>query len=460
MYDLYEEKLQMYSYNVFDVDGKKYIITNAASAIFEIDDMIKDLISCDNFSEEEIKNKFVHKYGEIQLEECIKSLADNYVVKSNENMKKLQKIERNLTTVSSVTLMVCQECNLRCSYCFGEAGEYNDKGKMTYEVGVKAIEFGFENNRQDTLSIVFFGGEPLLQFELIKRWVTFSNEEAKKRKNKVSFAITTNATLVTDEVAEFFKVNHFSVTVSIDGDKEDNDKNRFYNSKYGAYDNILKGVRKMQKHGVNVAARGTVTSRNINMMKNWNHLNNLGFKSVHFAPAVNLMGKDDLPSYRAEDKRMVDYFFKCLKKKDYKSMEKMHNIENYFRRIHNGGMRFTCCGAYVRMIAVDIKGDIYPCHRFVAMKEMCIGNIYEGWVQSKCEGLRENLWLSSSSCASCWAINLCGGGCPFENYSETKSICDPNPFVCSANKELLEYIIIKYLELSDIERNYLFENSN
>ena len=456
MYDLYEGKIQIYPYKVFHVNEKKYIITNAASAIFEIDDMIMDLISCSGLTEEEVKNTLEERYGEDQLKDLIQNLTDNYVIKSNENVKTLQKIERDLPVVNSVTLMVCQECNLRCSYCFGEGGEYKDKGKMSYETGKEAIKFGFENSNQDSLSIVFFGGEPLIQFELIKKWVTYSNEEASKRNKKVSFAITTNATLVTDEVAKLFKENNFNVTISIDGDKEDNDKNRFYSSMRGAYDNIIRGVQKLQQYNVNVVARGTVTSKNINMMKNWKHLISLGFKSVHFAPAVNLLQIKDLIQYDKEDKRMVDYFFECLRKKDYKSLQKMHNVENYLNRIHNGGMRFTCCGAYVRMIAVDIKGDIYPCHRFVAMKDMCIGNIYSGWSKEICEKLRKDLYLSNSSCTSCWAVNLCGGGCPFENYAESKSIRDPSSFTCSSNKKLIDYIITKYLELDENERNYFF----
>lgn len=459
MYDLYQGKLQMYPYKIFDVEGKKFIITNAASAIFEIDNIILDLISCENYTADELKKAFDSKYGETQLEEVLKGLTDNYVIKSNENIKKLHEIESNRASVNSITLMVCQECNLRCRYCFGEGGEYNEKGKMTYEVGKQSILFGFENNYLGVLSVVFFGGEPLLQFDLIKRLVAFSREEAENRKKKVTFAITTNATLVTDEIALFLKENNFNVTVSIDGDKEDNDKNRYYSNRQGAYDKILRGVQKMQQYGVHLSARGTVTAHNINMLKNWKHLVGLGFSGVHFAPAVNLMEKNTLLQYCEEDKKMVDHFFDCLKKEDYHTVENMHNIKNYVSRIHNGGMRFTCCGAYVRMIAVDIKGNIYPCHRFVALKEMCIGNIFRGWDREKCERLNENLQLSNSSCTNCWAVNLCGGGCPFENYMETKLTCSPNSFACFSNKSLLEYVIVKYLELSDSERDYFFEKN-
>lgn len=458
---LYNNMLSFYSYKLFDVKEKKYIITNAASAIFEIDDIIIDLLNYEGKAESQLEKTVCLKYGETKLQEVLKNLEENYIIKSENNMKMIQEVERDAKSVNSVTLMVCQECNLRCSYCFGEGGEYKDKGKMSFEIGKKAIEFGFDNNaQQDRLSVVFFGGEPLIQFNLIKEWVHFSKTEAIKREKKVTFGITTNATLITPEIADFFKENHFSVTISIDGDKEDNDRNRFYINRQGAYDNILKGVQILQQHGVNVVARGTVTGKNINMVKNLEHLAGLGFKSVHFAPAVNLIESSDLKTYSVEERKMVDYFFDCLKKEDYKNIEKMHNIETYVRRIHSGGMRFTCCGAHIRMIAVDINGDIYPCHRFVSLKEMCVGNIFSGWDEKKCDCLSENLRLSSSSCKGCWAVNLCGGGCPFENYMENHMLSNPNSFVCTANKDILEYVIAKYLELSEEERVKYFDKDN
>lgn len=262
----------------------------------------------------------------------------------------IQNVQKDEKSVNSVTLMVCQECNLRCSYCFGEGGEYSDKGKMSFEVGKESIQFGFDNHKnQDSMSVVFFGGEPLMQFNLIKEWVSFSKVEAKKRNMKVTFGITTNATLVTAEIADFFKQNHFNVTISIGGDKEDNDQNRFYSNRQGAYDNILRGVQILQRHGVHVAARAAIAAGNMNMVKNWNHLVGLGFESVHFAPAVNLMKSSDLEVYIAEEKKMADSFFDCLKIGDMKSIGRMHNIESYVHRIHNSGMRFTCCGAHVRI---------------------------------------------------------------------------------------------------------------
>lgn len=443
----YEGKLQFYPHKIIKINSKKFIIINTTSAIFEIDEDIENMILYSGKTPFQVEVEVQDRYTSEKLLELFEDLEKNNILKTATN-----NIDRQLTEkvqVNSLTLMVCQECNLRCSYCYGEGGEYHDRGIMTIETGKKAITFGLENCKDNALSIIFFGGEPLMQFGLIRNWVQFAKEEALKRNIQIGFSVTTNATLITDEIADFFKENRFGVTISIDGCEEDNDKNRFYVNRKGAYQNIMKGVQILQKHGVTVSARGTVTSNNINMLKSWKHLRDLKFNNIHLSPALNLMEESDLGLYIAEQKQMVDYFIKCLKNEDYEDISKMHNIEGFLLRIHYGGIRNTCCGAQVRMIAVDKNGDIYPCHRFVSTKEMCIGNITVGWDNYKMKIIHNELLLDNSTCSLCWARVLCGGGCPFENYMGNSVICKPNSFTCEANQSVLLYIVTKYLELTD-----------
>lgn len=450
----YEGILQFYPNKIFEVKKKKFIITNNKSAIFEIDEDIENIILCNGMTPPQVELALQESYSSERAIVLLEELEKNNILRTSANNidgKLSEKIQ-----VHSLTLMVCQECNLRCNYCYGEGGEYHDRGIMNQETGKKAIVFGLENCVENSLSIIFFGGEPLMQFGLIRELVQFAYEEAQKHSVKIGFSITTNATLITDDIAEFLKENRFGVTISIDGCEECNDRNRFYVNGKGAYQNIVKGVRILQAHGVNVSARGTVTSNNINMLKNWKHLCNLGFKNVHLSAALNLMEKSDLDLYIAEEKQMIDYFINCLKKQDYENISSMHNVESFMLRIHNGGKRNTCCGAQVRMIAVDKNGDIYPCHRFVSIKEMCIGNIEAGCDNYKTMIMHKDLLLDNSICSKCWARVLCGGGCPFENYMENSAICQPNSFTCKANQSILMYMVTKYLELSDEEKDGYF----
>lgn len=447
-----ENKLQFYPYRIFDVEKGKFIVTNTTSAIFELSKELEDVIQCEGKTINEVELFLHNKYSSEELEELLKELEKNYIIKTVENIEKFNGQLSAKLEIQSLTLMVCQECNLKCTYCYGDGGEYHDCGIMDLEIGKKAILFGLENCVKDSLSIIFFGGEPLMQFASIRQWVEFAKDEARKRSMRVGFSVTTNATLINNEIADFFKENHFGVTISIDGNESDNDKNRFYANGQGAYKNILKGVHTIQNHEVIASARGTVTSKNINMLASWRHLSGLKFVSIHLAPAINLMREIDLDLYMNEEKKMVDYFFECLKERNYESASKMHNIERHMLRIHNGGRRKACCGAQAKMIAIDKNGDIYPCHRFVSTKEMCIGNVEKGLDKNKISETGEALLLSRSNCSSCWAVVLCGGGCPFENYMENAVICKPNTFSCKANQSLLEYMMVKYLELSDEEK--------
>lgn len=450
----YEGKLRFYPYKIFEVKNRKFMLVNNINAIFEIDGDIEKIIQCDGMLPSQVELILQGNYSSERLVELLDELEKNNILKTAANNldgKLGDKIQ-----VHSLTLMVCQECNLRCSYCYGEGGEYHDRGIMNLEIGKKAILFGLENCVENSLSIIFFGGEPLMQFELIRELVQFAREKAQMNSVKIGFSITTNATLITDDIAEFFRENSFGVTVSIDGCEEYNDRNRFYVNGKGAYQNTVNGVRILQEHGVYITARGTVTSNNINMLENWKHLCDLGFKSVHLSPALNLMEKSDIDLYIAEEKQMTDYFIDYLKKRDFENISRMHNIESNMSRIHNGGRRNTCCGAQVRMIAVDKNGDIYPCHRFVSIKSMCIGNIETGWDEHKRLIIYKELLLDNSSCSKCWARVLCGGGCPFENYMGNLAICKPNSFTCKANQSSLMYMVTRYLELSDEERDSYF----
>lgn len=450
----YEGTLQFYPFKVFNVKNRLFIIVNTTNAIFEIDKDIEKVISCDGMAAFEVEETLQNQFESTSLLEVFEQLEHNNILKTASNIITGELSEKSM--INSLTLMVCQECNLRCRYCYGEGGEYNDRGIMSLETGKKAIVFGLENCEKEILSIIFFGGEPLMQFQFIREWVHFAQEEAAKRSMQVCFSITTNATLITDEIADFFKANRFGVTISIDGIEKNNDKNRFYANGKGAYHNIIRGVHIIQNHGVNASARGTVTSNNKNMLMNWKHLYDMHFSNIHLAPAINLLENSDLDLYVAEEIKMIDYFMKCLKNYEYESISRMHNIESFMLRIHNGGRRNTCCGAQVRMIAVDKNGDIYPCHRFVSAKEMCIGNIDNGWNNHKMMLTHKELLLDNSECGNCWAKVLCGGGCPFENYTENAVICKPNSFTCKANQDILEYLVSKYLELSDNERECYF----
>lgn len=454
-------KFLAYPYHIFENNKKKYVLSNAASTIFEIDEMIEKILLLSGQEEKNVK-KELEKLGNAEyIQQILKSLKDNFLVKTEENQSALMTRynimeDENESTISSVTLMLCQECNLRCTYCYGEGGEYHDRGKMTYEVGKKAIDKGFLYNKESSkISFVFFGGEPLLCFDKIQVFTEYALQQGKRYGKEVRFSITTNAILLNDYIAQFLKEHRFSITVSIDGTEESTNINRFYANKKGAYKDILEGIKVLQKNHVPFVVRGTITSKTLNVFENWKHLYDLGNLGAYFSPAVNMMKPQDFDVYYEQIVKMTDHYMECLRRGNIREALCLKNINNIMMKIHKGGVRIKNCGANSKMLAVDIHGQYYPCHRFVSCKECSTGSLDNNFNETKYYEIMDLVTLSNSKCSECWALNLCGGGCPFENYAMTTQINKPYDVWCTTMKKIMEYITQQYLSLSEEQKEYL-----
>ena len=461
----YNGVITFYPYKLLTVGQRKYIISKNCSAIYEIDDIMMNYLKYDNKPVEELLKDMSGNYTQEEIYEGLNELSKNYLIKTNGNTNIIESkynIEQfGDIKINSIILMLCQECNLRCNYCYGKNGEYNNKGRMSVDTGERAINFLFENSGDyETVNITYFGGEPLLHKNLLKHLTIYAKNMAEKNGKKAEFSITTNATLIDESMADFFKENYFSITISIDGDKETTNANRYFANKKGAYDNIINGFRYLNRR-VRVSARGTISKNGLDILKNWNHLYELSFNNVHLSHSVNMLDDDDYDVLEENYKKMIDYFFDALEKKEMQKVKRMGNVFTLVERIHNGGMRIKNCGTLNNMLAVDIDGNLYPCHRFVSEKEMQVGNIYTGIDKRKyMDQIKSMLIINNSSCFNCWAMNLCGGGCPQENYIMNGKINMPYYNVCKLMKSIYEYTISKYLMLNDNQRKIFETNDN
>lgn len=457
----FNSKVVFYPYKLIKVRNKQYIVSKTCSAIFEVDDMLLDFLKYHNKSPEEMVSYLTKKYSNEEIYSELEDLKEHYLIKTSDNWDiiegKYNSDQFDTVKINNIILMLCQECNLRCKYCYGENGEYSNKGKMSMEVGERAIDFLFNNSGDnETLYITFFGGEPLMQKKLLKHLTLYALNIGKRSNKKVEFSITTNATLINDDLAEFFKEHGFGITISIDGDKESTNVNRFYANKKGAYDDIVKGYRYIYKK-VPATARGTITKDNLDIIRSWNHLYNLSFSNIHLSHSINMLRDEDYDILIDNYKKMIDVFFDALDKKEMGVVKRMGNIFTLIDRIHNGGMRIKNCGTLNNMLAIDIEGNLYPCHRFVSEEEMQVGNIYSGIDKSKYKNQIDAMMLiNNNKCYNCWAMNLCGGGCPQENYATNRLVNKPHSNVCKMMRGIYEYAIEKYLNLDDSQRK-IFE---
>lgn len=266
--------------------------------------------------------------------------------------------------------------------------------------------------------------------------------------------MTTNGVLLNEEINNFIIQNKIGTMISIDGNKEQHNANRFDKMGRGSYDEVIDKTNTLRKRGY-LSARATITATNINLKSVFEHLNAEGFSNIAMAPAYNLMSDEDFERYIVELEKLCDYFEELLKR-DIKKAKKIKILWKAFKRIHGGGCQNTACGAGVNGVAVDIHGNLFPCHRFVSNKEYILGNIYD--TEDDREQFIEECDIENhEECKNCYLRLLCSGGCPYENYIETGNIKNIYKRQCIECKTIYSKLIHIYLRLDKNQKEEIFK---
>ena len=429
---------------ILNKGGRKFLYSIEDSGLYEIDDKIEQILALSGHTINELFIKLV-KEKNMEVEEINNLLQMIYsaglVLDSNSDETDSENMR-----LAALTLMVSQECNMKCAYCYGDGGEYNNKGKMTLETAQRAVDYLIENSHDTKLAIAFLGGEPLLNFELIKEVVKYCRVKEPETGRTFSYTITTNGTLLTPEIENYLISNQIKTQISIDGPKEEHDQMRYFNKKKPSYTVVVDKTKSMREKNL-LTARATLSPKNLDYIKTFEHLVDLGFRAVPIEPEKNLLSKTDSEIELAEYIRYLEYFKTHVKQGDFDVVNKMTDFVKAMGKIENAGKREYGCGAFHRMYAVDIDGSLYPCHRFVGIPEFCVGSIYQA------QGKETEQWCNVDDrykCSVCWLKNLCGGGCAYENYVENGSINITSSDFCQ-HMELLYSTIIDIF----IEKNYI-----
>ena len=364
----------------------------------------------------------------------------------------------------TLVLMLTTSCNLSCRYCYEDrdggcvdgqgwpgAGAGRDAAdavapapprEMSPEALRESVAFLLDhsgNNRK--VSIVLFGGEPLLRFPLLRTAVHEARAMATARGKEVSFSITTNGTLLTREIAGFLKENGISVCISIDGPREIHDRNRPYASGRGSYEDVARGIGflKEDKDGFPAAARVTLGHGAVDVRKTFDHLRGLGFDEVGFAPASAAEGSGEALTGEELD-RVLDGFRELAA--EYaddvreRRMPAFSNMTQILALIHRGDPMPYPCGAGIGMLAADPSGVLYPCHRLCGIGES-MGDPSRGIAaEARTRFLNGAKSRRGSACDVCWAKNFCAGGCYHDAYLRQGNLFAPSTHYCRWIKEL------------------------
>ena len=369
-------------------------------------------------------------------------------------------INARQTVIKAMCLHIAHDCNLAGKYCFAEGGEYHshDRSLMRFETGKKALDFLVEHSgNRKYLEVDFFGGEPLMNFEVVKQLVEYGRSIEKEKNKNFRFTLTTNAMLLNDEITEFLNKEMSNVVLSIDGRKEVNDRMRVTRNGKGSYDVIVPKIQEfVKKRGEkDHYIRGTFTRHNLDFTNDIQEFLDLGFDNLSIEPVVTTadygIRYEDLPQIMDEYEKLARLYIQ--RRNDGKPFTFFH----FMIDLDQGPCvikRLKGCGSGTEYVAVTPEGEIYPCHQFVGQKEFAIGTVEQGITDERnvIRSFREATVYSKDKCDKCFAKFYCSGGCPANSYNFSKDINKVYDIGCAMQKKRVECAIM--LKAALTERGY------
>ncbi len=435
-------------------NGYNIVLDVCSGSVHVVDDLVYDVIALYEEMDPDEIVKRLPQYPENEIREAydeITELKDQGQLFTEDVYKDaIIDFKKRKTVVKALCLHIAHDCNLACKYCFAEEGEYHGgRALMSYEVGKKALDFLIANSgNRVNLEVDFFGGEPLMNFQVVKDLVAYGRSKEKEYNKKFRFTLTTNGMLLTDEVMEFANKEMANVVLSIDGRKEVHDFMRPTRNGKGSYDLIIDKFKKMaeMRHQTNYYVRGTFTHYNLDFSKDVLHLADMGFKQISAEPVV---APDDMDyAIREEDLPQLFEEYDNLAKEMVKR-EKEGNGFNFFHFMIDltGGpclyKRLSGCGSGTEYLAVTPWGDLYPCHQFVGMEQFKLGNVDTGIEKTDIvdEFKLCNVY-AKDKCKDCFARFYCSGGCAANSYNFHGNLLDAYDIGCELERKRVECAIM------------------
>ena len=446
----------------YKLGGLPIVLDTCSGSVHVVDDIAYDIIALyEEKSKEEIITDMMAKYGhledvnEAELSDCYDQITelkdagklftpDTFATMAGELKQKTAGV------VKALCLHVAHTCNLNCSYCFASQGKYHgDRAIMSYEVGKQALDYLIAHSgTRRNLEVDFFGGEPLMNFDVVKRLVAYARSVEKEHGKNFRFTLTTNGMLIDDDVIDFANRECSNVVLSLDGRKEIHDRFRVDYAGNGSWEKIVPKFQKLVKarDGKNYYMRGTFTHANPDFLKDIQTMLDLGFNELSMEPVV--CAADDPSALTEEDKAIVMDQYEKLAELMLKRYREGRPFTFYHYMIDlTGGpciyKRISGCGSGTEYMAVTPWGDLYPCHQFVGEERFKLGNVWDGVTNTD---VRDDFAscnvYARPECADCWAKLYCSGGCAANAYHATGSVRGVYKYGCDLFRKRMECAIM------------------
>lgn len=432
--------------HIFNIKDLYFAVDTNSGLVHAVEKIIYDLLMNEIFKDENKYSELYSEYGEDSVLEAlseIQYLIDNKMLYTEE-IKYENKIK---PVIKAMCLNMTHDCNLRCEYCFASQGTYNgEKAFLSFETGKKAFDYLVKSsgNRRN-LEVDFFGGEPLMNFDTIKKLVDYGRSLEKEYNKHFRFTVTTNGVLLNEEKINYINENMDNVVLSIDGRKETNDRMRKTINGKGSYDLIIDNYKKfiVKRGNKDYFVRGTYTSNNLDFCEDIIHMRESGFDKISVEPVVAkpdekyALKEEHVEILKKEYEKLAEYFIESNNDKNKRFQFFHFNIEL------DGGpciyKRSIGCGAGTEYVAVTPAGELYPCHQFIGTEEFIIGNVDEGITNQVVVDKFKNISVNDKPvCRNCWAKYFCSGGCHANAYNFNKDFSIPYDVGCELEKKRVE----------------------
>lgn len=438
----------------FKLNGYNIVLDTASASVHSVDDVAYDVILLyGKKSADEIADELTQKYDGLTKQDVFDCLDDVEELKrkgklfSEDKFKpSVDAIAKRNTVVKALCLHVAHTCNLNCEYCFASQGKYHgERALMPFEVGKRAIDFLVENSgTRHHLEVDFFGGEPLMNFDVVKQIVAYARSIEKEHGKLFRFTLTTNGMLIDDDVIDFANREMDNVVLSLDGRKEINDHFRKTIGGVGSFGIIVPKFKKLveARKGEKYYMRGTFTHRNPDFTNDIQTMLDLGFNELSMEPVVcpptdkYALDENDKQIIFGEYEKLADMMINRRKE------GRPFTFYHYMLDLEGGPCiykRISGCGSGTEYMAVTPTGELYPCHQFVGNKDYLMGDIWQGVVRTDIrDKFKKCNAYSRKECEECWARLYCSGGCAANAFNATGDINGVYPYGCDLFKKRIE----------------------
>jgi uncharacterized protein len=431
----------------FSINGKRIMCDVNTCCVCEIDEVTSDIVDvvCNNITDSNIE-KLYQKHGKDSVNEALKELEElrNQGILSSSDLNEFNQPVHPVTTM--ICMNISHSCDLDCNYCYADGGSYFQKEKMMDKsTAEKSIDYLIENSGEEkSLSVSFFGGEPLLNYSVLKHSVEYAKSQGKLHDKKFKFHVTTNGLHLTKDIQDFLNKENFSIIVSFDGPKRIHNKHRPFKNGKGSYDKIIENaiefLETRDPYGITI--RGTFTGSSHKIGKMMMHPVKFGFRRISVEPCM--LPHDHKHAIKPKDVPRIKKSYNEAAKTYLKNLSEGNLFEFFhFFNVMDGitypSTQYTQCGASRGYVGISPTGDIYPCHGLINTEGYKIGNVHNGVFNKDIQKEFHSANVQGKEkCKSCWARYFCGGGCHAHAIKYGEGIFEPYDIECQLYKHRLK----------------------